>query len=40
MISASNQELEYTPLKPDCYIWWISEMQSGREDILEEWYTI
>ena len=44
MTSASNeqlqQELEYTLLKPDCYSWWISKMQSGREDILEERYAI
>ena len=41
MISASNeqlqQQLEYTPLKPDCHSWWISKMQS---DTLEEWYAI
>ena len=40
MILASNehlqQELEYTLLKPDCHSWWISEIQSGREDTLEE----
>ena len=40
MISASNEqlqkELEYTLLKPDCHSWWISKMQSGREDTLEE----
>ena len=44
MISASNeqlqQQLEYTLLKPDCHSWWISKMQSGREDTLEEWYII
>ena len=44
MISASNQQLqqqlEYTLLKPDCYGWWISKMQSGREDTLEERYAI
>ena len=44
MISGSNQqlqqELEYTLLKPDCHCWWISKMQSGREDTLEEWYAI
>ena len=36
MISGANellqQELEYILLKPDCYSWWISKMQSGRED--------
>ena len=44
MISASNeqlqQELEYTLVKPDCHRWWISKMQSGCEDTLEERYTI
>ena len=44
MISASNQQLqqqlEYTLLKPDCHSWWISKMQSGREDNLEERYAI
>ena len=42
MISGSNeqqqQELEYTLLKPDCNSRWISNMQSGREDTLEERY--
>ena len=36
MISGSNeqlqQQLEYTLLKPDCHSWWISKMQSGREE--------
>ena len=36
MISGSNEqlqlELEYTLLKPDCHSWWISKMQSGREE--------
>ena len=44
MISASNehlqQQLEYNLLKPDCHSWWISKMQSGREDTLEEPYAI
>ena len=44
MMSGSNeqlqQQLEYTPLKPDCHSWWISKMQSGRENTLEEWYAI
>ena len=43
MISASNeqlQQLEYTLLKPDCHSLWISKMQSGHEDILEERYAI
>ena len=44
MISGSKEqlqhELEYTLLKPDCHSWWISKMQSGREDTLEERYAI
>ena len=44
MISGSNeqlqQELEYTLLNPDCHSWWISKLQSGREDTLEERYGI
>ena len=44
MISASNQQLQqqlkYILLKPDCHCWWISKMQSGREDTLEERYAI
>ena len=44
MISDSNeqlqQQLEYTLLKPNCHRWWISKMQSGREDALEEQYAI
>ena len=44
MISALNQQLqqqlEYTLLKSDYHSWWISKMQSGREDTLEEWYAI
>ena len=44
MISGSNehlqQQLEYTLLKPDCHSWWISKIQSGREDTLEERYEI
>ena len=44
MISASNEqlqhELEYTLLKPDCHSWWISKIQSRREDTLEERYEI
>ena len=35
-----QQQLEYTLLKPDCHSWWISKMQSGCEDTLEEWYAI
>ena len=44
MISDSNeqlqQEFEYTLLKPDCHSWWISKIQSGRKDTLEERYAI
>ena len=44
MISDSNehlqQQLEYTLLKPDSHCWWISKMQSGRENTLEEQYAI
>ena len=44
MISGLNkqlqQALEYTLLKPDCHSWWISKMQSRREDTLEERYAI
>ena len=44
MIPASKeqlqQQLEYTLLKPGCHSWWISEMQSGHEDTLEEQYAI
>ena len=44
IISGSNeqleQELEYTLLKPDCHSCWISKMQSGREDNLEERFAI
>ena len=40
MISDSNeqllQELDYTLLKADYNSWWISKMQSEREDTLEE----
>ena len=44
MIPNSNeqlqQELEYTLLKPDCHSWWISKLQSGRENTLEVRYGI
>ena len=44
MISGSNEQLQqqlgYTLLKPDCHSWWISKMQSGRDDTLEERYAI
>ena len=35
-----QQQLEYTLLKPNGHSWWISKMQSGREDNLEERYAI
>ena len=35
-----RQDLEYILLKPDCHSWWISKMQSGHEDTLEERYAI
>ena len=35
-----QQQLECTLLKPDCPSWWISKMQSGCEDSLEERYAI
>ena len=44
IISASNeqllQQLGCTLLKPDFQSWWISKMQSGCEDSLEELYAI
>ena len=44
MISDSNEQLqqqwEYTLLNPDCHSGWISKMQFGREDTLEERYAI
>ena len=46
MISGSNEQLqeelkfEYTLLKTDCHSRWISKMQSGLEDTLEERYAI
>ena len=35
-----QKQLDYILLKPDCHSWWISKMQSGREDTLEERYAI
>ena len=35
-----RQQLEYTLLKSDWHSWWISKMQSGYEDTLEEQYAI
>ena len=39
-IEQLQQQLEYTLLKPDCHSSWISKLQSGHEDTLEEWYAI
>ena len=41
-VSASNEQLQqqYTLLKSDCHSWWISKMQSERDDTLEERYAI
>ena len=38
LIPGSNEQLQL--LKLDCHSWWISKMQSGREDTLEEQYAI
>ena len=27
-------------IHPDCHSWWISKIQAGQEDTLEEWYAI
>ena len=35
-----QQQLEYSLQKPDCHSWWISKIQSGREDTLEARYAI
>ena len=44
MISRSREQLqqqvEYFLLNPQCHSWWISKIQSGREDTLEERYAI
>ena len=44
MISDSKEQLqqqsEYILLKPDCHSWWVSKMQSEREDTSEERYAI
>ena len=39
-MNSYSKKLEYTLLKLNCHSWWISKMQSGREDILKEWYAI
>ena len=39
MISGSNEQLKLQ-LEPDCHSWWISKIQPGREDTLEERYAI
>ena len=38
--STATAAIGIHPIKPDCNSWWISKMQSGREDTLEEWYAI
>ena len=35
-----QQQLEDNILKPDRHSWWISKVQSGREDTLQEGYAI
>ena len=44
MISGSKEQLQQQlgihPTKAWCHRWWISKMQSGREDIIEERYAI
>ena len=44
MISDPNEQLQlqlkYTLPKPDCHSWWLSKVQSGHEDTLEERYAI
>ena len=42
MIPSSNEQLqqEFKYTLPDCHCWWISKMQSGCEDTLEELYAI
>ena len=39
-MNSYSKKLKYTLLKSDCHSWWISKMQSGRDDTLEERYTI
>ena len=39
-VQTFQRQLEYTLLKPDCHSWWVSKIQSGREDTLEERYAI
>ena len=39
-INSYSKNWNTTLLKPDCHSWWISKMQSGREDTLEERYAI
>ena len=37
---AATAAIGIYPTKPDYHSWWISKMQSGYEDTLEEWYAI
>ena len=39
-MNSYREQLEYPLLKPDCHSWWVSKMQSGCGDTLEEWYVI
>ena len=39
-INSYSRNSKYTLLKLDCHSWWISKMQSGHEDTLEERYAI
>ena len=39
-IQMNTYSNNWNTLKPDCHCWWISKMQSGREDTLEERYAI
>ena len=39
-MNSFKQQLKYTLLKPGCHSRWISKMQSGHEDTLEERYAI
>ena len=36
----ATEGIRIHPTKADCHSWWISKIQSGREDTLEEQYAI
>ena len=40
MISGSNEQLQQQLSQSDCHSWWISKMQSGSGDTLEEEYAM